>query len=301
MGLQTYPDVQVNKISDKLKKYLEERALKPGEIVKYKLLNGVKNIDPNRRKGDDWLYPASIMVAGATRIIDPGTNRPVQIGVVKNIDPNTKTPTFRKYYVKPGRGENGIFTINANRVEESDFYELLELSNNNASNPYRDTSVQPIYERIDEIKQASQRSDKRNYLKMSWDSIKQWNDKETKAMAAAYNIPTNQSRSVLKDILESIAEKDPEGFYKMIDSDDTKIAAIIRLSIEKGIIEFNPVENKWIYKGNGETAALLDRREGVDEFEGLKQFLKSAANGPLVTDKLKGLLKIENDAAKKGK
>lgn len=294
MGLQTYPNSQVNNISDKLKDYLKERELKPGEIVKYRLLNGTKNVDPKRRKGEEMLFPASTCVVTSERIIDPGTNKVVQIGMVKSFNDLNLQPTFGKFYAKPDAGTNGIFAIHADRVNELDFYEILELSNKNKSNPFRDESILPLYERIDEVKQASIRSDKRNYLKMSWDSIAAFTEKQTKVMAAAYNIPTEQSKSILKDILESIAEKDPETFYNNIDNKDLVIAALIRMSIEKSLINYNPIENKWVYSGSGETVALLNRREGVDEFEGLKQYLKSAGNGSIIQDKLKGLLKLEN-------
>jgi hypothetical protein len=98
---------------------------------------------------------------------------------------------------------------------------------------------------------------------------------------------------VIKDKLEEIAEKDPETFYKSIESDDNKIKAVIKLAKDAGIIAFSAHENKWTYT-SGETLALLDRKEGVDENVQLLHFLKSSVNGPAIQGKLEKLLKSKN-------
>lgn len=292
MGLSTYPEIDVNKISKKLRDYLDGRALEPGQIAKYRLLNGVRNVDPQRKKGDDYRFPVATKVGISQRIIDPGSkNNPITIGVIRDIDKVTRMPKFAGFYAKPDPGSNGIFTISATVTEEIEFYELLELSNLNRSNPFRDTSVEPLFERVEEAKEAKGRMERRDYLSKCYDSIAKWTEKELKTMAAAYNISTRLDPGVLRDTLASIAEKEPKVFFESIGNDDLQIAALVRLSVENNIIAFNPVENKWTYVANGETAALLDRREGVDEFEGLKHFIKDSGNGAVVKGQLQKMLK----------
>lgn len=111
---------------------------------------------------------------------------------------------------------------------------------------------------------------------------------------ASNGLSSSLEPDVLKDKLEEIAEKDPETFYKSIESEDNKVKAVIKLSTEAGIISFNAHEYKWVYP-SGETVALLNRREGENEVTGLTEFLKTSVNGPKIQGQLEKLLKANKN------
>ncbi len=290
--LQTYNGSNLNQVSEKVLNYLEEKKLKPGETVKYRWLNGTLNIDPNRRKGDDWIYNSAITLTFRDRIKDPGKGVPVEIGLVDSYDQNTKQYKFKHKVFTPYQ-DQGMFSIRENILDEHETYPLVELSNKNASNPFRDTSEPALFERVDDVRESKAKSKKRNYLFDSLKAIRGWKDHEVIQVAAGHNQSTTLPVDILRNRLEEIAEKDPEGFYNSIESDDLFIRSIIKMAQEKELIRFNPVENKWSYTNSDETLALLDRREGVTETEQFVEFLKNSANGPAIREKLQKDIKAK--------
>lgn len=290
MSLQTIKDLSLNEFSETVKNYLKENKLKRTDTAKFRLLTGHTNVD-KLKHGGDTLYNSVICIPLCGTLNDP-ENGLVDFGVVKAINPITKMPSFRKFYVRPKRND-GIFTLRGDVIADLEIYDAILLSNDNKSNPYRDASRDPTFERVDEAKESKVRSTKRNFLYDSLDAIRHWTPDEMRIAGAAHNLNANLSIDVIKDRLEEIAEKDPETFYKTIDSEDNKVKALIKLAADAQIIAFSAHENKWFYPGSGETVALLERREGSNEIEQLKEFLKTSANGPAIEGQLQKLLKAQ--------
>jgi len=282
----------LNNVSDTVKKYLDSIKLKPGQIVKYRLLNGTPNIDPQRKKGDDMIYPSCIAIGLQEKVKDPEGGIK-QVGVVKTFD-DKKQPVFAAFILTPQKGDGGFFFLSGDKIADIEMYDVLELKNNNKSNPYRDTSVIPVFERVNEAAESKIKSKKRNYLFDSLDAIRHWTPDEMRFAGASNGLSSSLEPDVLKDKLEEIAEKDPETFYKSIESEDNKVKAVIKLSTEAGIISFNAHEYKWVYP-SGETVALLNRREGENEVTGLTEFLKTSVNGPKIQGQLEKLLKANKN------
>jgi hypothetical protein len=288
---QTREGSDLNNLSPKLISYLDERKLKPGEVVKYRLLDKARNTDPKRRKGDDWIYSSAVVVHLRDRIKKP-EGGVVEIGVVDSVDPISKIPIFKSpYIIIPQKGSGGYFFLNESKLDDVEMYPLLELSNKNASNPFRDKNTKPLFERVDEAKESKVRSKKRNFLYDCLDAIRNWTPEEMRIAGAGFNIPSDLEPDTLKDKLEELAEKDPETFYKAIDSQENKIAAIINLAKSKNIIGYSAFENKWFYVGTNDTIILLERREGTDETKQFVNFLMNTPKGADVQEHLKKLIK----------
>ena len=292
MSLQVIKDLNLNNFSQAVQDYLTENKLNRNGAATFRLLTGHKNVDKDKI-GGDILFNSVIGIRISGTINDP-ENGPVDFGMVKSVDPLTKRPSFRKFYVRPKRND-GLFTLRGDIIADLEIYDAILLSNDNKSNPFRDTSMEPIFEKVDAVKESKIRSKKRNFLFDSLDAIRHWSPDEMRIAGASHNLSASLSIDVLKDKLEEIAEKDPETFYKAIDSEDNKVRAIIKLATDAEIIAFSAHENKWFYPGSGETVALLDRREGANETEQLKDFLKSAANGPEIQGQLQKLLKAKKN------
>lgn len=286
MSLQKYAGSDLNIISDKLQKYLDDRALQGGQIVKYRLLNGLINRDPNRGPGDDFLFPSSMVIHLRGRLIDPGTNKAIEIGCVQNFNDITKIPNFKYRIFSPKKGENGEFMIRHGDIDEMESYECLELHEENGSNPYRDTSKPPIFERIDDISESQSRSRRRNYLFDSLTALRGATYAEMRIIGAGFGLNTQLPLEVLRDRLEGIAEKEPKNFYEAMDNADNKTKAVITMAREAEIIAFIPHENKWVFTGSNELITLLDRKEGMTELDQFANFIKNNKNG----DQIKGNL-----------
>lgn len=298
MNLQTFKDSSINQVSKRVKEYLKENELQPGKIVKFRLLGGTKNIDKDRVKPDEKIYPASVTIPLNGWIIDPGddngeekaTARPVQVAAVSRFDEKSNEPQFMRYSIRPSKNDP-IFMLKGNDANDMRAYPVLLLSNFNKSNPFRDASIEPKFEMVNEGKEAAMRTQRRSKLKDSLAAIEMWDFAKKRIVAAGFNITTTgMDEATVKDRLESLAEKDPVTFFNTIESEDVKIKAVIKMCTEEGIIHFSPHENKWIMVDSGETLVSLERREGTNETDQFCQFMKSAQNGPKVRKNLETLL-----------
>jgi hypothetical protein len=293
--LKTVKDSEINKVSPVITDYLKKKALKPGETAQYRLLTGVKNTDKDKTEGE-FLFGAVQCIVLKDTIRDKGSGQPVTIAVIKNVGKDGNI-TPGKLYVKP-RKNDGSFKLSGDNPGDVEIYYVLELLSQNKSNPFATPGVIKIFERIDELAEANQRSRVRNMLQDSWNAIDRWNKEETQIRAAAYNISTQLDVHVLKDKLKTIAERAPEEFYETIDSEETMTKALIKMAKEAGVISYNTVEMKWYLSASGETLALLERREGANETDQFAQILLNGVNGPAMKGKIETLLKKANKAVK---
>ena len=292
--LTEYQGSQINQLTPKILDYLEKRELKPKEVRKYRILKRSKNLDPNRRPGDDWHYPSSMLFNLKDKIKKPEGGI-LEIGIVTNYDITTKEAKYKHFVHVPQKGDHGFFFLSGDKLEDIENFPLIELSNRNLSNPFRDTGIIATYECVDEAKEGREKSVNRNYKKDSWNAIAGWDYDEMRIMGAAYNLNPLLEKDDLKNRLEEIAEKAPKEFYEQIDSEDSKIKATIKLAMDAGIISYTAHEHKYFYPESNETVALLDRREGVTEQQQFAQFLKSNVNGPAIREKLVKQIKAKKN------
>lgn len=147
-----------NKVSDKLKKELI-KSVKPNEIIRFQLLNGVYEPAIGREG-----FGASRSIRLSDRIYDPYQTESknekgetvyeggyVDIGVPETIKEG-RVEKCKKYWVNSIAGGipgNGQFELMGGNVDDMEVMEFLCLSNGNPANPYRDKSKDPIYEVVD--------------------------------------------------------------------------------------------------------------------------------------------------------
>lgn len=143
-----------NKVSEKLRKELIP-VLQPNEIARFQLLNG--SFEPALgREG----FGAARSIRLQDRILDPyakGSEKDgweaeyVDIGVPETIREN-RVERCKKYWVESiaiGIPGNGQFALSQASIDEMEVMEFLCLSNGSKSNPYRDKSREPMYEKVD--------------------------------------------------------------------------------------------------------------------------------------------------------
>ena len=291
--LRIVNDSEVNKVSKEILDYLKLHSIKPGEVAKFRLLTGVKNTDNDKHDGD-ILYPASVAIPLQSTLYDPGANdgagATVKVLAIQTIVNGDITP--QKYVIRVKKNDP-IFFISGS-AENTEMYSMMLLVDENKNNPFRDITKEPIFELVDDKADSKKRSDRRNVKYECYNAIKSWNNDETKVHGASYNIPVSLPIEVIKERLETIAEKDPTTFYKTIDSEEAKVKSIINMAKEGDVIAYNAHEHKWIMTGSGETIAMLNRVEGQSEVDQFAQVLLSGANGPKLRSNIEKILKKNN-------
>lgn len=142
-----------NGVSDKLKKELI-KPLKPGEVVRFNLLNGSFEVSLGREG-----FGSSRSIRTNDRILDPYAKDSdgkevgayVEIGVPETIK-DGRVEKCRKFWVNSiavGIPGNGQFELRSDSIEDMEVYEFLCLSNKSKDNPHRDKTKEPEYEVVD--------------------------------------------------------------------------------------------------------------------------------------------------------
>lgn len=297
MALQTFKDHNVNKISDALKKYLEERPLKGN--VKYRMLNGTKNIDPKAIVGkDDYLFPSITQIILRARMKDPGTKQPVEVAHVKIMGKDS----VEAYGVLNVPDTNrGVFVLHEGIMDEEEIYDVIELLNENASNPHRDKSVNPLFERVDEVSLSKGKVAQRNLRIEMLKYIDILDPLEKRLLYAANNGGFDDDLDVVTDKLQELAEKDPAWFKAMVESRITPVKAIVKQALEKGHVQYDAQTNRYLWVATQETIASLDRVEGVAPVQQFAEWLDTSKNGETITKQMKNLIAPKPDTKEKPK
>lgn len=292
MALQTFKDHNVNKISPELEKYLKDRPLKGN--VKYRMLNGTKNIDPKAIVGkDDYVFPSITQIILRARLKDPGTKQPVEIAHVRTMGKDN----VEAYGVLNVPDTNrGVFVLHEGIMDEEEIYHVVELLNENASNPHRDASVPPVFERVDEVSLSKGKVQQRNIRIEMLKYIDILDPLEKRILYAANGGGFDDDLDVVTDKLQELAEKDATWFKGMVENRLTPIKSIVKQALDKGHIQYNAQTNQYIWVATGDVIVSLDRIEGVAPVQQFAEWLDTSKNGEAITKQMKNLIAPEPDA-----
>jgi len=286
--LQEVPG-NVNKVSAKIIDYLNKRPLKGS--VKYRMLNGTKNIDPQAVKGkNDILYPSITQLRLVDKIEDPETNQFVQIGYIKQVDEKGINHTFAEKLIKGST--RGVFVLHEEIPEEAEMYPVIELLSANATNPFRNTNVAPLFERVDIVKEAGETIAKNNKLFRAWKAIDVMEMADKRIFHAANGGNFDDEPDVVNGNLQELAKADPDKFYKMVESPITQIKSMLKQAYDKNIIQYDGQGHRYMWV-NGETIISLNRSEGVEPLFQFAEWLQTSKNGGQIQIQIKNLLQPE--------
>lgn len=293
--MEVFSNLNVNRISDEYRAELDEKKLAIGELVQYRLLDGKLNPDPEERRkvGKEIIWPMSQCIVCKDRIKDPFTGKLVDIAVVKEIDKDDRA-VVTKLYV-PARDQNGFIYVNGGNVDQEKFFEFLEVSNFNKSNPHRDNNIRPLYERIDAVKEAKDKNKSYDTLTEVLQLLRDASLVEIREIGSAYGWDVKVDDDVIRGRLRDLAKKDPEGFKKIVGNKaDLSIKSIINEALREGVITHTPTENKYTFTKTEEVIVTLVRKEGVEPTDQLLEWLKTSTTGKTVLKNIKTQLKTEN-------
>lgn len=290
--METFENLNINKISDKYQEELEEKRLAPGQVVQFKLLDGVLNPDPDerRKEGKEIIWKMVDFIRGKDTIRDPHTGKLVDIGVVKELDDKGR-PICDQWTIMP-RNSNGFITIVGGNVSQERWYEYMLICNENESNPHRDKNKKAKFKLVDAERESKEKSHQYDVLTEMLVFVRDLSKSEKMEVAGAYGWDRNSSEEIITTRLKEIVVKDPEGFKKVVGNKiDLSIRSLINEALTEGVITYAPLENKYTFTKTGEVICTLTRSESVESKDQLLEWLKTHNSGKTVLKNIKLQLK----------
>lgn len=279
----------VNDVSEELK----PKKLQKGEVIIYQMLNGHVNPIKEERATRPYIFPFASEIPSTDRIYDPHKKDYVDIALVESFD-KEKNVIPRKIKVFGTTG--GKFSCSAGIIADEEQYEYLEMTNYNKSNPNRDESVEPLFERVDVIGTSKANRKKRNDLLEALKYAQALTDGEAKEFAASVGWNETDPIDIIRDRIEDFAQTKPSEFIKTVEAKDREIKAVIKRGIDAGVINYDTQQHKITIASNNNTLIKMDRVEGVDYLTQAADYVMHNKNGDKVFQTIKRLLQPNNAA-----
>lgn len=279
-----------NHLSDQLRKELQDKATKAGRFVRYKFDIARKNPDGEQRTGGEFLYPILYTLTPATYdIVDPYDKKQKKIALVLRLK------EFGADYDHFGRvtisgGDQGKMLLDLNKPEDRDVFGFLEMHPKMSGGMFQEKNGRGIVSLIDEIKVADDSLKRRNLRIDAMYVAANMQLREIKDFAAAMGWNEHDEPVVLRDRITGLAELDPEFFRSFIDNKSIEYRATIQRAQDNDIIQFLPVESKFVWSSNQQAIAVLDRVEGHNILERMTDWIMTSKNGQEVFTKMKSIL-----------
>lgn len=266
-----HTNVEMNNYSDKLTLPL----LKKGETVQYRLL-GLKKDE----KGQ-WVIPAAKNVPTEDYIFDSGISKE---GAYIDV-------AYEHGQIWFDRRNLGMLIVTGGNKRNQELYQYLEHCNYNKSFEHRDASMNPIFERIDAVKKATRKLQKRDLLRDALNICIEMNEDEVRTLVSSLGKDEDRDISVLRNEIEELAMKNPKAFITSSSNHQKQILATIKRAIDKKVIVFDSEQSRFVW-GNNKEAILSTPR--VNLKKRMKAFLEYVVNtkqGATVYDSIEKQLK----------
>lgn len=278
-----------NDLSTPLRERLEKAKKEAGATVRYKFSIARKNPDPEKFNGEQ-IYPSMFTLGPVTfSIVDPYEKGVLKkIGLVDQVNEKGEAISFRRLQIK--EAQSGEVALRLDHNEDAEMFAMLELHPKNGAGDFRDKTIQPLFYRIDELKEAEKSYRERNLrADAMWVAVNM-RDEEIRDFAAAMNWDENSDLTILRDKVLEIADKNPDQYRQFVDTKNIEYRSTIKRAIGSNVISWIPVESKFVWTGNGQTIAVIDKGEGVDPFDRMSDWFIASKNGPEVYKKIRAIL-----------
>jgi len=285
-----------NDISPKLRKELEAKIDGFGKKVRYKFNIGNENPDPDKKDGK-IIFPRLWTLSPAVfNIVDPHESREEKqrgkrIGLIYHQEYKDGHPVYKFKKVKLEERHRGIFELNlADVPDDREMAMYLELHPKMTGGMFSDKSQKQIFSRIDENKAASEAREARSARSKARRAAEQMSEKDVVSFALAMMWDSGEEEIVLRNRIEELAETNPEFFNEITSGKAVEFRSLVQLAINKGIIEFDPADYRFLWSGNRQTITMLSPAGSQSEIEKFAMWLENTGKqGEEVTKKLKSL------------
>lgn len=296
-----------NNLSEGLRKQLEEKIASFGKTVRYKFDIRRELTDP-MTKSQDKIWPSVYTLDPAKYTInDPYEKREnvaksKTIALIESVGNDGKAERFGKVRVKePMRGELVLYV--QDRPEDLQIAMFLEMHPKNKNGMFPDVTKHQVFFRIDELAAAKEERKTRSARKIAMDTAEKMSESELRIFADAMLWDRNQEEIVLRNMAEDLAENEPDFFNDIVADKKTKILSVIKQSLDKKYIQYNPEDGKLSFASTGQTIVVLGENAGTDNWGKYAEwFLTAGDAADKVYEKLEGMLglKKEKEAALSG-
>jgi hypothetical protein len=290
-----------NNISDKLKASIPK--LKPGEVVTFKMLNGVPNPDPDPlEKEKNPVLFGKLQVNTNARIYDQHIKDAsgkevggyVDIGCVDRWD--GEMPERFRLFV-PGMGNysrfQGKFSLVGGKASDEELYEFLWLTPERKGSPCADSGIEPILEIVDLKADVKSSVGKYDTLRkaIAYSDLLINDLPKARSIMASLNQPSYQDPEVLMASIMDLARNKPEDFIKTFDAEETPTIGVIKDAVDAGVISHDIASGAVTMGG----VKLMDLKieRGEDFPRQMAIWIKTATNGNDVLNNIKSRLKKE--------
>lgn len=206
-----------NRISEQLRKECIPK-LKKGEVRKFQMLTGVENNDPDlTERAKQPIFYGAYQVRTWDRIFDPYLNNGeggyVDIGVVEEFDIKANQPTKFRLFV-PGQG-TGKFLLTGGKIKDEELFEYICICNENGSFKYRDESIQPLFEEINEEAEILKEEEEANLAIEAGAALSDLTENDYKAISKKIGVESSNPK-VMSIKVKQYAVAAPKDFLKLI-------------------------------------------------------------------------------------
>lgn len=258
--------------------------LKRNEVKVFQYLN-VKEDKANPGK---VVMPSSHMIPTVDRVYDSEVDDYIDIASIKSLGVGGK-PIFNT--IQFTKQDKGLMALQGSRTGDREIFQYLMLSNYNASNPNRDTTVVPLFKLVEAKKEAAESRKQRNLRRDAMNVAAELSAAEVREFIASLNKDEDRDISILRDELEVLAEKDPKQFISLSKDKNKSIQANCKKAIDQKVIKFDKATSSFTWVSTGETIVQVPRSSKSSYLQGFTNFVLSNKNGELVYEEIVKLLK----------
>jgi len=165
------------------------------------------------------------------------------------------------------KDEGGFKRLNPRNARDKDLLEFLLISNYNASNPYRDPNIQPLFEVFRPEEKAKQRVADRMQKIEAITLAASMSEEELREFAASVGWNEAEDVFVLKDQVLTWCEKDPNGFIEAQSSRSRYVLATLKRAESRNIVAKNAMENAWYWGASQQVMCTLPRSSTKDMYQ----------------------------------
>ncbi len=288
---------QYNDLSPKLRAELVEQIKSFGNKVRFRFNISNPNPDPEKYNGPIiWPFLWTLDPAIFT-IVDPfekrdGKSVSKQIAMVERLDEKGVPNKFER--IRIHARYQGIFSFDLTMPEDQKKVMYLLLHPKLSEGRFLDKSKQQVVSRIDEKKQAADAKKARDAKKLAMVAASNMEEAEVREFAAAMLWDETDDIELLRNLVEEYAEASPDMFKDIIANKSIEFRAIVKKSIDRQLIAYNPSEHKFVWVENQQTITVLGAGlDGKHETERLAEWLMtSGKQGDNVYNKLKSLSQV---------
>lgn len=269
-----------NNVSQEL---LDSTKLKKGEQVVYKLYG----IGPNPSDPSKMGFPSVKNIPPIDQIYDEHTGSFVDIAAIRSVTPNGDCVFHEIYFYG---AQSGVMLLNGSKGIDQEIHSYMMLSNYNASNKNRDTSKEPMYELVDENKTSEIERKTRNMKREALNTAADLTPDEVRTYIAALGQDDTRKIDLLRNDLESMADKDPKSFMELVNNKQAIMKAVINRALSKGVITFDAEQAKFGWP-TGEAILTVSRTTGGEPVEELVSYCVSNQKGEKVYQTIQSKIK----------